>query len=65
MPKGIGERIHTAFALALESGIEWLVPLTGRKIQKRDAPWLDCVVGTPGLIGSAVFSGSPKPNTWT
>jgi len=54
-PRGIGERIHVAFALALETGIEWLVRVTGRKVQKKGAPWLDCAVGNPGLIGSGVY----------
>jgi hypothetical protein len=54
-PKGIAESIHAAFALALETGIEWMVRITGRKIRKKDAPWLDCAVGTPGLIGSGVY----------
>jgi len=54
-PRSIGQSVHAAFALLLEKGIEWLVCLTGRKIRKKDAPWLDCIVGAPGLIGSEVY----------
>ena len=53
--QGIGGSVHSAFAWALETGIEWLVRITGRKIQRQDAPWLDCVPGMPGLIGSGVY----------
>jgi len=54
-PAGIGRSIHTAFAVSLETGIEWVVRLTGRKILKKDAPWLNCAAGKPGLIGSGVY----------
>ncbi|GEM_PF-2061648 len=29
--------------------------LTGRKVQRKDAPWLECVLGKPGLIGTGVY----------
>ena len=54
-PAGIARSIHTAFAVVLETAIEWMVRLTGRKVWKKDAPWLNCVVGKPGLIGSEVY----------
>jgi len=53
--RGIGQSIHNAFAWALETGIEWLVRFTGQKIQRQDAPWLSCVLGMPGIIGSGVY----------
>jgi len=53
--RGITQSIHNAFAWALETGIEWLVRITGQKIQKQDAPWLSCVPGMPGIIGSGVY----------
>jgi hypothetical protein len=31
------------------------VRLTGRRIRKSDAPWLDCVFGKPGVIGTGVY----------
>lgn len=52
---GIARSIHAAFAVLLETGIEWMVRLTGRRVLKKEAPWLDCVVGNPGLIGSGVY----------
>jgi hypothetical protein len=54
-PTGFGQRMHNAFAVVLETGIEWLVRLSGRKVRKAEAPWLDCVVGKPGLIGSGIY----------
>jgi len=53
--RGIAQSIHIAFAWALETGIEWLVRITGQKIQRQDAPWLSCVPGMPGIIGSGVY----------
>lgn len=35
--------------------IEWLVRLTGRRVEKKDAPWLDCVLGGPELNGARVY----------
>ena len=54
-PPGIGRSIHSAFAWGVETSIRWLVRLTGRTIRKQDAPWLDCIMGNPGLIGSAIY----------
>jgi hypothetical protein len=53
--RGIGRGIHDACAWTLETGIEWMVRLSGRKIRRADAPWLDCVLGQPGAIGSGVY----------
>ena len=52
-------RIGTAFSWTvgklLQFSIEWLVRLTGRRVEKRSAPWLDCVLGKPGFIGTRVY----------
>jgi hypothetical protein len=54
-PKGIRSAIYAALGLLLQICIEWLVRLTGRRIRKTDAPWLDCVLGKPGVIGTGVY----------
>ncbi|MCI0485194.1 MAG: hypothetical protein L0229_01070 [Blastocatellia bacterium] len=36
-------------------GIRAWVRLTGKKLAKRDAPWLDCPMGPPGRIGSEFY----------
>ncbi|HEY1470914.1 MAG TPA: hypothetical protein VGF61_17885 [Candidatus Acidoferrum sp.] len=47
--------LHGAFAALLELGIEWMVRVTGRRIQRGDAPWLNCYLGKPGLIGTGIY----------
>jgi hypothetical protein len=47
--------IYSALGLLLEVSIEWLVRLTGRRIPKSEAPWLNCVIGKPGVIGTGVY----------
>jgi hypothetical protein len=47
--------IYSALGLLLEVSIEWLVRLTGRRIPKSEAPWLNCVNGKPGVIGTGVY----------
>jgi hypothetical protein len=54
-PKGLRSAIYSALGLLLQICIEWLVRLTGRRIRKSDAPWLDCVLGKPGVIGTGVY----------
>jgi hypothetical protein len=46
---------YSAFAVLLESFIELMVRITGRRIRKSDAPWLHCYLGKPGLIGTGVY----------
>lgn len=46
--------------LLLQFCIEWLVRITGRKVQKSSAPWLDCVLGQPGLIGAGIYQQVAK-----
>jgi hypothetical protein len=54
-PTGIRAAVYSLFGLLLQVSIEWLVRLTGRKIRKTEAPWLDCVLGKPGVIGTGVY----------
>jgi len=54
-PRGLRSAIYSALGLLLQISIEWLVRLTGRKIRRSDAPWLDCVLGKPGVIGTGVY----------
>ena len=58
---GIPERgtlratIYSAMGFLLQKCIEWLVRLTGRKVSKAEAPWLDCVIGREGQIFTGVY----------
>jgi hypothetical protein len=47
--------LHGAFAAVLELGIESMVRLTGRRIRRSDAPWLNCFLGQAGLIGTGIY----------
>src|SRR3954465_11267230 len=38
------------------AGIRRWVRLTGRKVARRDAPWLDCPMGPPGRIGPEFYA---------
>jgi hypothetical protein len=54
-PTGVRAAVYSILGLLLQVCIEWLVRLTGRRIRKSDAPWLDCVLGKPGVIGTGVY----------
>jgi hypothetical protein len=54
-PTGLRAGVYSALGLLLQVSIEWLVRLTGRRIRKSEAPWLDCVLGKPGVIGTGVY----------
>ncbi len=54
-PRGLLGGIYSFFGLVLQLCIEWLVRLTGRRVRKEAAPWLNCVIGKPGLIGTRVY----------
>jgi hypothetical protein len=62
-PKGLRSAIYSALGLLLQICIEWLVRLTGRRIRKSDAPWLDCVLGKPGVIGTGVYQRIAQEET--
>ncbi len=52
---GLRAALSSAVGLVLQFCIEWLVRLTGRRIERKDTPWLECVLGKPGLIGTGVY----------
>jgi hypothetical protein len=54
-PSGVRAAVYSALGLLLQVCIEWLVRLTGRRIRRSDAPWLICVLGRPGVIGTGVY----------
>jgi len=56
----VGAAFASFIGLMLQFCIEWLVRLTGRKVRRKDAPWLDCVLGEPGLIGGGVYQEIAK-----
>ena len=47
--------VYSLFGFLLQKCIEWLVRITGRRVLKQDAAWLDCVIGRPGRIGTGVY----------
>jgi hypothetical protein len=59
-PGGFRSAIYSALGLLLQISIEWLVRLTGRRIRRSDAPWMDCVLGKPGVIGTGVYQRIAK-----
>jgi len=54
-PTGVRAAVYSFLGLLLQVIIEWLVRLTGKRICKSEAPWLDCVLGKPGVIGTGVY----------
>jgi hypothetical protein len=54
-PTGMRAMIYSFMGLVLQICIEWLVRLSGKRIRKTEAPWLDCVLGRPGVIGTGVY----------
>ncbi len=54
-PTGVRAAVYSLLGLLLQVTIEWLVRLTGKRIRKSEAPWLDCVLGKPGVIGTGVY----------
>lgn len=53
--RGARNYLNRALGYLLQICIVWLVRLTGRRVRKSDAPWLDCIVRRPGLIGTGVY----------
>jgi hypothetical protein len=49
-PRGVRGAVYSLLGYLLQKCIEWLVRLTGRRVLKTDAPWLDCVIGRPDVI---------------
>lgn len=52
---GLRSTFSSAVGVVLQFCIEWLVRLAGRRVERKDAPWLACVLGKPGLIGTGVY----------
>jgi hypothetical protein len=52
---GVRAMLSSAVGLVLQFCIEWLVRLAGRRVERKDAPWLECVLGKPGVIGTGVY----------
>jgi len=47
--------IPNAIGALLQFCIRLLVHVTGRRVERKDAPWLECPLGKPGLIGTGVY----------
>ena len=54
-PTGVRAMVYSFMGLILQICIEWLVRLSGKRIRKRESPWLECVLGKPGIIGTGVY----------
>jgi hypothetical protein len=54
-PTGVRAMVYSFMGLILQICIEWLVRLSGKRIRKTEAPWLECVLGKPGIIGTGVY----------
>jgi hypothetical protein len=56
-PESTGVRavFYDVLGYLLQTIIEWLVRLTGRRVLKSETPWLNCVIGRAGLIGTRVY----------
>jgi hypothetical protein len=46
---------YNLIAFFLEGGIQLWIRLTGRRIAKKDAPWLSCPLGKSGPIGTGIY----------
>ena len=51
MPDFIANAVGSTFAATIRT---W-VRVTGRRVAKRDAPWLQCPMGPPGVIGDGFY----------
>jgi len=52
--------VYRVLGFVLQLCIEWLVRVTGRRVLKTDAPWLDCVIGREGQIFTSVYQQIAK-----
>lgn len=48
--------LREAISVMAIVGIHWWIRLTGRRIAKRDAPWLTCPLGPRGQIGPTFYT---------
>ena len=49
------EAFYSAAGFALQTCIELLVRVLGRRVLKRDAPWLECVIGRSDFNGAELY----------
>jgi hypothetical protein len=52
---GVFAFAQNVIGLCMEWFIELLVRFTGKRVKKSDAPWLQCFLGKPGLIGTGIY----------
>jgi len=52
---GIRDLFYSASGFVIQTCIEWLVRISGRRVLKSETPWLSCVIGRSGLIGTRVY----------
>jgi hypothetical protein len=53
---GVFKRLFYSVAgFVLQTCIELLVRVSGRRVLKRDAPWLDCIIGRAGFNGAELY----------
>jgi hypothetical protein len=52
---GAWAALSSAIGVVLQLIIEWLVRLAGRRVERKDAHWLECILGKPGRIGTGVY----------
>ena len=48
--------LSDAVGVLAGAGIRQWVRLTGRRVARRDAPWLDCPMGPRGRIGAGFYA---------
>ena len=47
--------LYDVIAFFLEGGIQLWVRITGKRVRKADAPWLNCPLGERGRIGTGIY----------
>ncbi len=52
---GIRDLFYSATGFVLQTCIVWLVRIFGRRVLKSESPWLSCVIGAAGLIGTGLY----------
>lgn len=53
--KGIRGAVYLVIGRFLEIIIEWMVILTGRRVSRSEAAWLNCPLGDTVLIGAGIY----------
>lgn len=52
---GIRDLFYSATGFVIQTCIKWLVRISGRRVLKSETPWLNCVIGRAGLIGTRLY----------